>query len=95
MGKTQIEFDPNKNRKNKQKHGKDMVNAGRVLDRENKVSKVDNRRDYGEIRKVTVAPEPNNSLSSVVHTKRGEIERIISYRGASKKEKKWWEGIFG
>lgn len=90
-----IQFDPNKRKSNLKKHNRDFLDAPVVLNRKEKVNKIDGRKDYGETREITVAKGKKNRLASVVHTKRGDEERIISFRDANYKEKSWWGSIWG
>ena len=53
----------------------------------------DNRKDYGELREVTMG-ELEGRLGVLVHTARGDQVRIISMRKANAKEIHWFEKQF-
>ena len=82
-----FEWDEDKNKINMQKHGLDFEDAKYVFMDENKYEIVDVRKDYGEIRIITVGMKDDKLLTSVCHTDRNGVTRIISFRPASKKEK--------
>lgn len=55
------------------------------------VEYVDNRQDYGEIRKIATGRNTENFLITMVYTSRNGKIRIISARPANRKEKKRYE----
>ena len=55
------------------------------------ITLIDNRKDYGEIRSVTIGRVKADILASVCHTDRFGVTRIISFRKASKKERKFYD----
>lgn len=64
------------------------------LPSELKITRIDNRYNYGELREITIgAIDPNTFV--IVHTERRDRTRIISARKANKKEvkvlQKWIE----
>ncbi len=82
----QFEWDENKRQANIEKHGIDFADAVKIFD--GFVYKFqDTRADYGEDRYVSVGLL-NGLEISVVHTTRGDKERIISVRRARIKERK-------
>jgi uncharacterized DUF497 family protein len=80
------EWDENKRNLNKIKHGLDFVDAILVFNDQNRIDKIDNRRDYGETRRIVTGIAKQNIIT-VVYTIRGEAIRIISSRLAKKKER--------
>ncbi len=88
MGKFQ--WDPNKNKKNKKKHGVSFQDATSLFDDPKLFTKQDTHHDYGEDRFHSVGKSDIGPLS-VVHTPRGDETRLISARKPSNKEKKWYK----
>ena len=82
-----FEWDENKRLLNLEKHELDFMDAERVFKDEWHFTVEDDRKDYAEKRFVTVGMYNGNLLTSVCHTDRSGITRIISFRYASKKEK--------
>lgn len=82
-----FEWDENKRIANLKKHGLDFEDARYVFMDKHAVSKQDNRKNYGEIRIITVGMYDGELLASVCHTDRYGTTRIISFRRASKQEK--------
>ncbi|NER02663.1 MAG: BrnT family toxin [Okeania sp. SIO3C4] len=82
----EFEWDENKNKSNKEKHGIDFNDAKEVFKDENKKVTPDLRKDYGENRWKVVG-QIYGSIISVIYTIR-EKTRIISARLASRKERK-------
>ncbi len=80
-----FEWDEDKRQSNLKKHGLDFYDAKQVFMDENKYEKIDIRKDYGEIRIITVGMKDDKLLTSVCHTDRNGVTRIISFRPASKK----------
>ena len=83
------EWDENKNRVNRKKHGlsfddAEIVFSGPVLTVE------DTRRDYGEQRFSTLGTLAGRVVY-IVHTQRGTTTRIISMRKANAREKKIYQ----
>ena len=87
-----FEWDENKNKINMQKHGLDFEDAKYVFMDKNKYEKIDIRKDYGEIRIITVGMKDTEILTSVCHTDKNGVTRIISFRPASKKERNEYYG---
>lgn len=80
----EIEFDPNKDKANLNKHGVSLAEAAN-LDWGNAMETEDDREDYNEVRMYVLAPL-GNRLHAVIYTDRGDVRRIISLRKANKRE---------
>lgn len=81
------EWDDDKNRKNVEKHGIDFETAKRIFDSPI-VSRRDERKDYNEIRYVSIGIIDQIALIVVVHTSRQGRIRLISARPASRRERR-------
>lgn len=81
-----IEFDPQKDRVNREKHSVSLALA-RDLEWDEALIHEDTRMAYGEIRMIAVAPI-RSRLYVVVYTDRLECRRIISLRKANDREVK-------
>ncbi len=79
-----IEFDPNKDKININKHGFSLADA-ELIEWDTLLETQDTRRDYGEIRMIGYA-YVGMRLVCVVYTDREEKRRIISLRKAVKRE---------
>lgn len=86
-----FEWDPNKDKKNRKKHGISFQEATSVFDDDKKVTKQDTRFDYGEDRFNTTG-SAFGKLWSVIWTPRSERKRLISARRANKQEKNRYNG---
>ena len=82
----QIEFDPEKDKINQEKHGLSLMMAGE-LDWQNSLVWIDTRNNYGEVRMITLAPS-TGILYYVAYVDRNESRRIISLRRANRREVK-------
>ena len=82
----QIEFDPAKDRANREKHGVSLALAGE-LDWDEALVWVDQRNEYHERRMIALAPK-TMVLYYVAFVDRGEVRRIISLRRANRREVK-------
>lgn len=80
-----FEFDPKKNRSNLEKHGVDFPTAARIWDGF-VVEREDDRRDYGEMRFLSLGMVDDGRIVLVVHTWRGKNRRLISARKANSDE---------
>ena len=87
-----LEWDENKRLANLKKHGLDFKDVEIVFNDKNRIVFEDLRKDYGESRVLIVGMYGGNLLTSVCHTDRNGITRIISFRRASKKEKEIYYG---
>ncbi|UXE59581.1 MAG: BrnT family toxin [Woronichinia naegeliana WA131] len=85
-----FEWDEQKAERNQAKHSVSFEFATRAFDDENRVTVIDNRRDYGETRYITLA-KIDNRLYVVAFTLRSSIIRLISARKANNKEAKRYE----
>jgi uncharacterized protein len=82
----EFEWDAAKNAVNIAKHGIDFEDAIRIFERP-VLEKVDDRRNYGEVRIIAVGAVDDRELA-IVYTLRGERRRIISARRAHSHERK-------
>lgn len=87
-----IEFDPAKDLSNTLKHGVSL-NYAQYLEWSNALIWNDTRRDYGELRKIALAPYQSR-LYCVVFVERGDVNRIISLRKANQREFSHYETQF-
>ena len=81
----EFEWDENKNQKNILKHGISFTEASTIF-KEDIISKNDNRKNYGELRKISIGHIENIIIAAVVHTDRNNVIHIISARKANKRE---------
>ncbi|MDJ0902585.1 MAG: BrnT family toxin [Xenococcus sp. MO_188.B8] len=81
------EWDDDKNRKNVEKHGIDFETAKRIFDSPI-VSRRDERKDYNEIRYVSIGIIDQVAMIVVIHTNRQDRIRLISARPASRRERR-------
>lgn len=81
-----IEFDPAKDKANRDKHGVSLAIANE-LDWDAALVWVDGRFEYGEVRMISLAPK-TDTLYYVAFVDRGEICRVISLRHATRREVK-------
>jgi uncharacterized DUF497 family protein len=71
-----FEWDEQKAERNQAKHSVSFEFATRAFDDENRVTVIDNRRDYGETRYITLA-KIDNRLYVVAFTLRSSIPRTV------------------
>ena len=81
-----IEFDPAKDAENQARHGVSLALA-RELDWDAALVWVDARFEYEELRMIALAPK-SDTLYYVAFAERGEVQRIISLRQATRREVK-------
>lgn len=81
-----IEFDPAKDKINRDKHGVSLAVAAE-LDWDAALVWVDDRFEYGELRMIALAPK-TETLYYVAFVDRGETCRVISLRHATRREVK-------
>jgi uncharacterized protein len=88
-----VEWDPDKARENRRKHGVDFADAAIALEDKNALTIED--RDHDEVRFKTLGMGPQLEVLLVVHTIRtGGRIRIISARRATRTQTKhYFEGI--
>ena len=77
-------FDPAKDKSNKEKHGLSLDDA-KLLEWDEALSWIDSRRDYGEVRYVSLIPMKRR-LYCVVYVDAKVNRRIISLRKANLRE---------
>ena len=82
----EFEWDENKNKSNKQKHGIDFNDTKEVFKDENSKIAHDLRKDYGEDRWKIIG-KTYGSIVSVIYTVRNKVIQIISARKASINER--------
>ena len=85
----EFEWDDTKNRANIRKHGVSFEIARRIFEG-SYLTRLDERRDYGETRYIGVGEVDGVAVIVVAHTKRGGRIRLISARPASRKERQAW-----
>jgi uncharacterized protein len=81
-----IEFDPNKDEANQNKHGVSLSLAN-SLDWDEALVWIDDRFEYGEQRMIALAPD-TGIVYYVAFVDRKEVRRVISLRRANRKEVK-------
>jgi uncharacterized protein len=90
-----FEWDPVKAQTNHRKHGVSFDDGIRVFEDPNSVSQPDRVDDRGEMRWHVIGTIGYSTLLLVVHTVRehglDEVVRIISARGANRKERRLYE----
>ena len=79
-----FEWDENKNQLNIQHREIDFFDACKMFDYPT-LRRIDNRKDYGEIRYVALG-QLDKAIISMVYTMRTEVIRIISVRRANRRE---------
>ena len=84
-----IAFDPAKNEKNIAERGLSFEQVA-DLEWETAVTRIDDRRDYGETR-VRVLALLDGRVHAVVVSPRGADLRVISFRKANRKEERLYE----
>jgi len=77
-------FDSTKDSSNFEKHGLSLAEA-KLLDWADTLSWIDSRKDYGEVRRVSLVPMKNR-LNCVVYVDSKVNRRIISLRKANNRE---------
>ena len=80
----EFEWDEDKHHRNSSERGFGL--DGPVIE------KMDNRRDYGEMRILAIG-EAEGVVLAVIYTDREDVRRIISARPASKKERAEWQSF--
>ena len=81
-----FEWDKNKNKSNKEKHGIIFNEAKEVFYDENRINYQDRRNNYPEVRWITIG-KMFKTVIVVVYTIRNTGIRIISARMSNKKER--------
>ncbi|MEL6580576.1 MAG: BrnT family toxin [Cyanobacteria bacterium J06621_12] len=85
-----FEWDDVKAKKNETKHSVSFIFATRAFDDENRITVIDNRFDYDEVRYITLA-RIDQRVYVLVYTTRGRVIRLISARKANSKEVKRYD----
>ncbi len=86
-----IEFDPEKNRKNIAWRGLSFDDVP-LLDWDNALLWKDTRKEYGELRYCALAlMADEDKLYAVTFTLRGNIIRVISFRRANERERRSYD----
>ena len=85
-----FEWDDAKAASNESKHSVSFPFAVRAFDDNNRLTVVDNRSDYGEVRYISLA-RIENRVYVLVFTLRGSVIRLISARKANTKEVKRYD----
>ncbi len=83
----EFDWDPAKSAANLNKHGISFDEARNVFDGPI-LTWVDDRRDYGENRHVSLGALSPAAILVVIHTERGDKIRLISARNANRRERK-------
>ena len=81
-----FEYDENKSILNRSKHGIDF-NYAKIIFNSIRVTAIDKRKDYGEIRKISIG-KIDSQICVVVYTEREDVIRIISARKANQRERR-------
>lgn len=81
-----VEFEPDRGSASQAKHGVSFALAAEP-DWEAALVWVDDRSDYAELRMIALAPK-TETLHLAAFVGRGEARRIISWRGANRREVK-------
>lgn len=82
-----FEWDDAKAEKNEAKHSVSFIFATRAFDDQNRITVIDSRFDYGEVRYITLA-RIDQRVYVLAYTMRGSVIRLISARKANSKEVK-------
>ncbi|MCK5284640.1 MAG: BrnT family toxin [Alphaproteobacteria bacterium] len=86
----EFEWDKNKNKTNIEKHGIGFDTARRIFESPI-LTWIDNRHNYGEIRRHSIGTIQDIVVLTVIHTDRDGKVRIISARRANSSERKKYE----
>jgi len=84
-------WDPEKQTRNRTKHGVSFEEASTVFDDQLSYTFEDSAHSEGELRELTIGTSNRHRLLVVASTERNEIIRIISAREATKQERKDYE----
>ena len=87
-----FEWDENKRLSNLEKHGIDFTDAVAVFQDKNRISTIDKRYEYGEIRIKTIGKIQQGLIAAIIHTDRNNTTRLISARSANKIEREQYYG---
>ncbi len=81
-----FEWDKKKNAANRKKHGISFEEAKEIFDGP-VLTRLDDRREYGETRRISIGALSDAVVIVVAHTDRAEKIRIISARKANRNER--------
>jgi len=88
----QYEFDADKQAINLRKHGIDLRDAAYVFLDTHRLDAADERKDYGEERRVVVGTVEDR-VWVVLYTRRTDAIRLISARKANEREQKRYHAL--
>jgi uncharacterized DUF497 family protein len=91
LGTVEYEWDPDKDRINREKHGVSFAEASKVFSDPLHVTVLDERHSIEEHRFRTIGYTHRNRLIVVAHTDREERIRIITAREATPRERRHYE----
>jgi uncharacterized protein len=80
-------WDEAKNEANQRKHGVSFERAVMIFDGP-VITRIDHRRDYGEVRELSIGLLEETVVAAVVHADRNGAIRLISARLASRTERR-------
>jgi uncharacterized DUF497 family protein len=86
------EWDENKRLSNLKKHGLDFVDAYYVFEDKNAIICSDKRKKHAENRFNIIDEVRNSVVAFICYTNRNNNIRIISFRPASRKERRFYYG---
>lgn len=84
----EVVFDPDKRARTLRERGLDMARAARIFEGPHRTV-VDDRRDYGEERRITVG-HMDGRMTFVAWTERDGVMRVISMRRANARERRYY-----
>ncbi len=84
-------WDPRKASANIKKHGVDVREAATVLDDPLSTTFPDDTHSDSERRFVSIGRSATGRVLVVIHTEVGDVIRLISARGATRREQKFYE----
>ena len=85
-----FEWSEEKDRANRDKHGISFDEAKHIFDGP-VLTRIDDRKDYGEVREISFGLLSPDAPLTVVHTARGAKTRLISARKANRQERKAYD----
>lgn len=87
----EYEWDPEKDRTNREKHGVSFAEASTAFLDPLHVTVIDERRSIGEFRFRTIGYTATSRLVIVAHTDREDRVRIVTAREATARERRQYE----
>ncbi len=82
-----FEWNEEKNKANLAKHSIAFEEAALIF-RGLTLTEIDDRKDYGETREISIGQLPEQVVVVVIHTDRNDVTRIISARSANRAERR-------